>query len=243
MIIDDEELARDRLRDLCKKHHKEIVIIDEAKNGIEALEKINRLTPDLVFLDIKMPGLNGLELAKKVSHRPVIIFTTAYDDYAIEAFSTNAIEYLLKPVQQEAVDRALEKLRSLSADPGRITRLYEYIQSKLEKQYISRITCKIGSTINLINVQDIYYIQSEDKYSNLYTEKGVFPIETPIVDLEKNLDPQKFVKIHRSTIVNFDFVETIKREDESSYEILLKDKTHTKLQASKIFAPVLRSIC
>jgi two-component system LytT family response regulator len=242
MIIDDESLARERLRKLLAKHEHEIVIIDEAENGIEALEKINRLSPDLIFLDIHMPALSGLDLVKKLTHQPIIVFTTAHDEYAISAFATNSIEYLLKPIQQDDVDRAIRKLRNLSASTQAISQLFEYLQSRLDKQYVSRITCKIGTSINLINIRDIQYIQSRDKYTNLFTDKGMFPVETPLSDLEGKLDPQKFLRIHRGTIVNYDFIEKIIREDDSALEVVMADKQHTRLQVSRTYAPTLRSM-
>jgi two-component system LytT family response regulator len=242
IIIDDEDSARDRLRKLLARHEKEIVIIDEAVNGSEALEKINGLSPDLIFLDIKMPVISGLELVRKLVHQPIIIFTTAYDEFALEAFATNSIAYLLKPIQQDDVDRAVKKLRNFSPDPRTIGRMVEYLQSSLDRQYLARITCKIGTSIHLINVKDVQYIQSKDKYTNLVTDKGVFPVETPLTELEGKLDPQKFVRIHRGTIVNYDFIEKIIREDDSALEIVMADKLHTRLQVSRTYAPILRSL-
>jgi two-component system LytT family response regulator len=242
IIIDDEESARNGLRELLGKHQDAINVIAEAENGLEALDKIDSLKPDLVFLDIKMPGLNGLDLLRKVSHQPIIIFATAYDEYAIEAFTTNSIEYLLKPIQQEHVDRAVAKLQNLTFDTERIKKLFEYLQTKLEKNYLTRLTCRIGDSIHLINVNHIVYIQSKDKYTMLSTEKGDFPIEIPLFELEEKLDPEKFIRIHRGTIINYAYIEKMTKDDDGALKVHLLDKNHTRLQVSRSYVHKLRSL-
>ncbi|MBN1982458.1 MAG: response regulator transcription factor [Chitinivibrionales bacterium] len=240
LLIDDEELARKRLRSLLRSHEHQLSIVGEAENGMDALEKINQLQPNLIFLDIRMPGLSGLELARQLYFQPIIIFTTAYDEYALEAFSTNSIAYLLKPIQQEQLDRALAKLHMLSTTVDRVNKLFEYLQIKKQNDYINCISCQEGTSINLINVDEVCYFQTGKKTTSAFTLKGEFTIEATLASLEQNLDPQKFTRVHRTTIVNYAFIGSLKSNGDGTMELTILDKNSTRIHVSKSYAQTIR---
>jgi two-component system LytT family response regulator len=170
ILIDDEPLALQRLERLLQPYSELIEIIDRANNGLEAVEKIDALKPDLIFLDIQMPELNGFEVLDQVAHLPLIIFSTAYDEYALKAFETNSIDYLLKPVDPERLQKALDKLQRLTGDDK--SALQTQLQSLLTSVKVpatKRIQARAGDHIRLINEKDIYFFRAVDKYVEAHT--------------------------------------------------------------------------
>ena len=159
LIADDEQLARDRMKRLLAEHSDKIEVIGEAQNGIECREMIDRLKPDLVFLDIQMPGLNGFEVLQQSSHSPVVIFCTAYDEYALQAFETNSIDYIVKPVKAERVQKSIEKLDSLKSnrDKQEMLRLIDSYISQAPKKEITSMPVKVGDRMLFVRIDDIVY--------------------------------------------------------------------------------------
>ncbi|MEN3332112.1 MAG: two-component system, LytTR family, response regulator [Blastocatellia bacterium] len=209
LLVDDEELARRELRDRLAGEA-DIEIIGEATNGLEAVEVIARLQPELLFIDIEMPGLNGFEVVNSLSHFPLIIFVTAYDQYAIRAFEVNAIDYLLKPVTaarlQKTLGRVRQALHSEDISQGQAVQQLLSALHRSQSSYISRIAVQKGRHVMLVRLRDIIYITVEDKLVFVYTATGRFLINKTLAELEQALNQEGFLRINRSTILNLDFL-------------------------------------
>ena len=190
LIVDDERLARQELRRLLAAHD-EIEIVAEARSGEEALERIQQESPDLVFLDIQMPGLSGFDLLERLDDLPQIIFTTAYDEYALKAFEVNALDYLLKPVAPERLAAALRKVRGP-------------VQPRMEQVFV-----RDGERCWIVRMQDIFLLESEGNYTRLYFGKERPLIPRSLTALEQRLDPAAFFRAGRKHIVNLQWIEKV----------------------------------
>jgi two-component system, LytTR family, response regulator len=243
MIIDDEELARKRLQKMLRVYEKDLEVVGEAVNGQDAVEKIESLLPDLIFLDVQMPGFDGFEVVRRLRHKPLIFFTTAYDEYALKAFEENSVDYLLKPVEQERLDKAIEKLRRLrhSSQPLAIDHL-ERLLSRLASPPLQRLQVKMGDRIVLIDVGDVFYFEAKDKYTFLHTSDQEHLIETTLTELEEKLDKSHFVRIHRSTIVNLKHVREMVKWFGGKYKVRMKDKAQTELVVSRGYADRIQKL-
>lgn len=246
ILIEDEELARQRLR-LLLADYPWIEIIGECSDGISGVECIEREKPDLVFLDIQMPGLTGFDVLGKIKHEPKIIFTTAYDQYALQAFEFNSIAYLLKPIEREKLEKALAKVKDESVEDSSNSRtaLLDKLSAfltKHEDKYLRRLQVKIGDRILLLGLDEILYFESEDKYTTVVTESRKHIIDTPLVELEAQLDPEKFIRIHRSCLVNVNWVAEIQRNMGGKLQLLLRDPSKTLLTVSRSYVDRVRSL-
>ena len=220
IIADDEALSIDWTRRLLKKHKDLINVIDTAENGLVVIDKVNKLKPDLIFLDIQMPGLTGIEAAKQFSHKPLVIFITAFDDYALQAFETYAVDYLMKPFDQDRMDLAIEKLQNFINT--KVTLSKTVSDNKEEK--ISQFQIKIGNQIYFVPVTEICYFRAEEKYSVLYTKDSNYTLSFSLTDLEKQL-PVNFYRAHRSCLVNLEKIDTIKRKAVNNFVVCMKEPT------------------
>ncbi|MGL1934418.1 MAG: LytTR family DNA-binding domain-containing protein [Fibrobacterales bacterium] len=237
IIIDDEQGARDRIKSLLSQKT-ECTIIGEASFVDEATDLINTLQPDLIFLDIEIHDKTAFDLIKKLTHNPIIIFTTAYNKYALEAFTTTkiAIEYLLKPIKEDDIDRVLNKIHRMKVSLSDHNALVQLLESKIPKQYIKWIHCNIAGTIQMVNVASIRYIKSDERYSVIYTDSDKeYPVNTTLNELETQLDPDVFTRIHRSTIVNRHCIESIKKSLYSCMEVEVKGDS-TLLDVSRSYS-------
>ena len=229
IIIDDEKLARDIIRNYLKQFAT-IEIIDECENGFEGIKSINENNPDLVFLDIQMPKLNGFEMLELIEEKYNIIFTTAYDQYALKAFDVNAIDYLLKPFSKdrfnEAVNKVIEKIDN-SENPIDKIKLPEFISSD---EKLKRIVVKKNNKIVIIAVDKIKYLKAEDDYVNIVAPEGSFLKQNRMKYYEEHL-PDSFIRIHRSYIVNLNEIKEISLLEKDSHIVILK--SGEKLPASK----------
>jgi two-component system LytT family response regulator len=190
LIVDDERLARQELRRLLKAHA-EVEIVAEANSGGEALQRIQTESPDLVFLDIQMPGLNGFDLLERLDDLPQIIFTTAYDEYALKAFEVNALDYLLKPIAPERLAAALRKVRTPA-------------QPRMEQVFV-----RDGERCWIVRLRDIFMLESEGNYTRLYFGKERPQIPRSLTALEQRLDPSAFFRAGRKHIVNLQWIEKV----------------------------------
>ena len=231
LIIEDEQPAIDLLS-FYLKDIEEIEIINICKDGFTGLKSINELKPDLVFLDIQMPKLTGFELIELLEHKPMIVFTTAYDDFAIKAFEVNAIDYLLKPYSIERLKQAIEKVFENHQSPQKETpdyqKLSEYNVSKAE-QSISRIVVKTGHQIKLIQIEEVLYLEAQDDYVMIYTKETRYIKQATMKFFESGLDSNKFVRIHRSYIVNIDEIKQLEPYEKESYLAILKNGAKLKI--------------
>lgn len=224
LIVDDEPIARQRLA-LILSNSANIEVVGEAQNGIEAIEKIPALQPDIVLLDIEMPGFSGIEVAQQIGDLAYIIFTTAYDQYALDAFDTNAIAYLLKPIEVPKLTAALEKADRILSETR--APVFDVIKS--------HFITKVGHRIRFIRRTDVALIEAKEKYTYLVLNTGKSHIiDHSLTDLEADLSAP-FIRVHRSTIINTDFIQEIEKLDRGRYEFLLTIPGERRIQSGKSY--------
>jgi DNA-binding LytR/AlgR family response regulator len=227
IIADDEEALRAYLKNKLSALWPELTIAGEARDGETALQLIQDTRPDIALLDIQMPGLSGIDVAKKAAGTCLIVFVTAYDRYAVDAFESEAIDYLLKPVTDERLTRTIQRLqeRLSSATKPDLSGLFERL-SQLSASFpghLQWIKAEHKESIRLIPVSDIYYFKSLDKYTSLRTKDGEFLIRKTIKELEDELDPAQFWRVHRAAIVNVKAVHIVSRSLGGTLTISFKD--------------------
>lgn len=239
IIIDDEELARQRLKRLLKDYG-EFDIIDEAENGAEGLRLINKLNPDIIFLDIEMPVLNGFEMLGKLSQHPRVVFTTAYDQYAIKAFEEGSIDYLLKPVEKERLEKTIKKLHQFTAAPAQLP-LQELMRQLQIKTTSKTLTVKIGDKILLIKLTEIIYIEAEDKYVFLHTiDSKKHLTEYTLSALEEKL-PEQFLRIHRGAIINIDCIKEIRKGFNGAFVFVMNNAAGSRISSGRSYGDELKT--
>jgi len=231
LIIDDEQLARDLIRNYLHSYP-DVQIIGEVENGFEGARQIAELKPDLVFLDIQMPKLNGFEMLELTENPPEIIFITAHNDFAIRAFEMNAVDYLLKPYSRErliaAVQKAADRIRSGNIRENKIERLLQ--QPLTEK--LERVVVKTGTKIKVIPVDRIIYLEAQDDYIMVYTDEGKHLKQGTMKYYEDHLDESKFIRVHRSYIVRIDQVVQLEPYAKDNYIMKLKNGAALKISRS-----------
>ncbi|RYF89688.1 MAG: response regulator transcription factor [Chitinophagaceae bacterium] len=221
LIVDDEFDARLLIREYLQPFT-QFEIIGESENGFDAVQKINGLKPDLVFLDIRMPGLTGLQVIQQLVHIPQIIFTTAYDQYALKAFDTNAIDYLLKPYTSDRFLRAVTKAGSYTNDDFNRTRKVADEQLKAGP---SQILVESGKKLVNVNVDDIVYLEAEKDYTWLHTESKSYLSNYGIGVLEQRLNNNYLLRIHRSFMINIRWIKEVHRDGYSVQVLLVNNKS------------------
>ena len=249
IIADDEKPLRTYLKSLLSDVWKDLFVCGEAANGPEALSLIEKYRPEIAFLDIRMPGLSGMEVAEKIKGGCRIVFVTAYDHYALEAFEHAAMDYLLKPVTRERLKRTVQRLQehisASSAPPAKLAETIEHLISNLQKRqttgYLQWIRARHGDDMRFIPVDDICYFKASDKYTAVMTQKGESLIRKPIRDLVQELDPESFWQVHRGTIVNVTCVEKIGRSFGGKLILKLKNRSET-LTVSRTFAHLFKQM-
>ena len=228
LLIDDEPLARSIVKEFLQSH-KEINIVAECGDGFEGLKAIMQHQPQLIFLDIQMPKINGFEMLELIEQPPAVIFTTAFDEFAIRAFETHAIDYLLKPFTQERFNSAIRKFfDQYESGGGTIPSQQQQTVAQLLSTTATstpqnqRIVVKVGNKIKIIPIQDIYYLEAADDYVNVATHAGSYLKNKTMNFFEMNLDAIQFVRIHRSYIVNLNQVVRIDPYEKDGHVVLLK---------------------
>jgi len=244
LIADDEQPARDRLKKLLAEHTDKIELIGEAQNGIECREMIDRLKPDLVFLDIQMPGLNGFEVLQQTSHSPVVIFCTAYDEFALKAFETNSIDYIVKPIKAERIQKSIEKLDTLkrNSDKQNLLRIIDSYMSQTPKKEITSIPVKLGDRMLFVRIEDVVYFSAEEKYVTIHAKDGkTFLCDFPLKSLEDKLS-DKFIRIHRSLLANISRIKEIDKHFSSRYVVKMDDAGQTKLITGRNYCEQVKKL-
>ena len=223
IIIDDEPLARSLVVEYIKQHPS-IEIVAECNDGFQGVKAINQHKPDLIFLDIQMPKINGFEMLELLDSTPSVIFTTAFDEYAIKAFETNAIDYLLKPFSKERFDLAIQKWnekKSTTSSEKNIQTLLENTTKQPDEK--NRIVVKNGSDIRIVPVADVMYIEAYDDYVKIFTKDTYFLKKKTMNYYEQVLDGSKFFRTHRSYIINLQELTKIEPLEKNTYVVLLKN--------------------
>jgi len=243
LIVEDEPLLRAELTDQLRILWPELQIAGQAENGIDAVAAIDALKPDIVFLDIQMPGLNGMEVARHIPESCQVVFVTAYADYALAAFDAGASDYLVKPLTNARLLQTIRRLKSRAAaspPPAVWQKLFEQESAPV---YLKWIKASIGNSVRLVMVSEVLYFQSDEKYTRVVTEKSDALIRLPLKSLLGQLDPQLFAQIHRSAIVNLQAVDRIERSEigGASLEVILKGRTE-RLAVSEAFTRQFRQM-
>lgn len=232
LVIDDEPLARSIVVEYLQ-HHKGIEVVQECGDGFAGVKAIMQHQPDLIFLDIQMPKINGFEMLELVEQAPGVIFTTAFDEYALKAFEANAIDYLLKPFSQERFDAALKKWqenKSINAADNKATELSEVPAKQPEEQL--RIVVKAANDIRIIPVKDVLYLEAYDDYVKVHTADGLFLKKKTMNYYERVLDPKQFVRVHRSYIIPLTQLTRIEPLEKDNHVALLKNGVRVPLSRS-----------
>ncbi len=251
IIADDERLMRDQLRMRLEQVWPELEILGEAKNGDEAIELVNELKPDFTFLDIRMPGKTGMEAAAEIGNKSNVVFVTAYDAYAVEAFERGAVDYVLKPPEPERLKITVERLKGRLSSPAAsaaqgadmaaiLSQLAEKIAAPKPK-YLQWIQASIGSDLRMIPVEEILFFRSDEKYTCVQTEKFEALIRKPVRDLAEELDPSLFWQIHRATLVNVNAIEGVTRDIRGRHLVMIKGRPD-KLEVSRSFLHLFKQM-
>lgn len=251
IIADDERLMRDQLRMRLEQVWPELEILGEAKNGDEAIELVDELKPDFTFLDIRMPGKTGMEAAAAIGNKSNVVFVTAYDAYAVEAFERGAVDYVLKPPEPERLKITVERLKGRLASPAAsaaqgadmaaiLNQLAEKIAAPKPK-YLQWIQASIGSDLRMIPVEEILFFRSDEKYTCVQTDKFEALIRKPVRDLADELDPALFWQIHRATLVNVNAIEGVTRDIRGRHLVMIKGRSD-KLEVSRSFLHLFKQM-
>lgn len=232
LVVDDEDLARELLIEYLKDDHR-VEVVGECSNGLEGVKAVQDLRPDLVFLDIQMPRVNGFEMLELLRDPPEIIFSTAFDQFAIRAFEMNAVDYLLKPYPIErlsqAVDKAIERIEKKHTNELPVEKLVRDHDEQVV--HVERIVVKSGSKIHIIPARDIRYIESQDDYVMIYWKNEHALKQKTMKYFETHLDPQQFIRIHRFYLVNASQISEIQQYEKESW--ILRLNGGEKLKVSK----------
>jgi len=254
VIAEDEPLLAQQLKSLLAKAWPALEIAGVAANGLEAVELIARAHPQVAFLDIRMPGLSGLEVAAEIADRlgkndaaPAIVFVTAHDEFALRAFELAAVDYLLKPVTEERLARCIERLKARIERPLGVDGLVSQLQQVLKNEIpgtakpLSILRAGTGDTVRMIPVEEVCYFQAADKYTSVVTRDGESLIRTPLKELLPQLPAERFAQVHRGTIVNLQEVASAVRDDAGRISLKLKNRRET-LPVSRLYADLFRQM-
>jgi two-component system LytT family response regulator len=238
-LVDDEPLALARLRRLLERSER-VEVVGSATTPEEAVIALTADPPDVCFLDIQMPRLSGFDVLAKLPRQPIVIFTTAYDRYALQAFGVNSVDYLLKPVDPESLERALKKVETLRNSGQRSQADLESLLMQLTESlretrpaYLDRIASRLGDRIWFLDLHRVTHFYAEDKLTYAASEGKAYCVDHSITDLERKLDPKEFVRIHRSTVVNLAWIKEVSSLPGGSLNVRLKDAKNTDLTVAR----------
>ena len=236
IIIDDELLARERLLKLVAHFPQSFEVIATAKNGTEAKKKINALKPDVIFLDIEMPGLTGFELLEHLEQIPLIIFCTAFDQYALQAFETHSIDYLVKPVRLERLEKTVEKLALFKGNHSsqKLLDAIKKLSAEKEAKKMTSITVKKGEKLFFVKLEEVIYFEADAKYVSIHTNTESHLSELSLTQLEPKL-PDHFLRVHRAFIINTNAVENVQKYFNSRYVITLNNNKKTSVTSGRSY--------
>jgi DNA-binding LytR/AlgR family response regulator len=244
IVAEDEPILRAQLEGKLRKLWPELEIIASVEDGAAALEALEDRKPDFMFLDIQMPEMTGVEVAKLVAGRAHVVFVTAYDQYAIQAFETGAVDYVLKPATDERLAVTIERLKAKVAEPPvDLNAMLARISGQLlpKKERLQWIKATIGQNLRLIPVAEVLFFQSDEKYTRVVLPEGEALIKTPIRELLDGLDPEVFWQIHRSTVVNANAIAAVTRDFRGQAHVKIKGRDET-LVVSRIYSHLFKQM-
>lgn len=239
LIVEDEPLARRSLRQLVEEIDW-LDLLGEAADGRRAVEMIDELKPDLIFLDVQMPELSGIEVLAKVRHQPAVVFTTAFDRYAVAAFELEAIDYLIKPFGRRRFRASLERVQRRLGDTGELPPTEERLRTALAQGPLRRVFARKGNKIVPLRIETVTRIEACDDYSEVHCKGETYLLQTSISGFESRLDPARFLRVHRSHMINLDHVEQLRPYDDRRLEVRLIDGS--KVVASRAGSRKLREM-
>lgn len=241
LLVDDEEIALYRLAKALEAFP-DIHVVGEARDAHTAVQQINDLKPDLVFLDIRMPGGSGFDVLDQLQYTPLIVFVTAYEEYAVKAFEEHSLDYLLKPVTQERLARTIERVLQYRkpAESDILEEVKQLIREKQKEEPISTIPVRTGNKIQLIQVAEVCFFTAEDKYVKLHTQQEEKLVEYPLSWLQDRL-PTEFIRIHRSYIVNKLMIREIHKYFKGTYMLVMNDAKATKLKSAYGYSDAIKA--
>ncbi|MCZ8216743.1 MAG: LytTR family DNA-binding domain-containing protein [Cyclobacteriaceae bacterium] len=238
LIIDDEPLARELLKEFLEQHP-ELTLMGECSKGTEAVDKIDELKPDLIFLDVQMPGMNGFDVLDEITHDPFVIFTTAYDQYAIKAFEKNAVDYLLKPIDHERFKLAVERaIGRMNTDQNNVGELLRNMKTENRSSYDSHIFVQKSEKLINLSVEEIEHLEASGDYTILTTKNDQFVSSSGIGKLEEILNPDIFIRVHRSTIININSLKEIEKHFNGG--MVVKMNNGKSFPVSRTYAKLIR---
>ena len=244
LIIDDEVLARERLKRLFQNFENVFKIVGEAVDGDQAVEMIESLKPDIIFLDVQMPGKSVFTMLTEIRHKPFVVFCTAYDHYALDAFNSHSVDYLVKPVEIERLRCTVEKLEKIEerSSSGTLNSVLEAIKKMEPRQTPTSIPYKVGDKTIFIKLEQVVFFQSEDKYSNFYNAEGrTFLSDQSLKTLEEKL-PENFIRVSKSVILNRNFVNEVHKYFRGKVVFLMHDVNKTKITSGSAYSDIIKRI-
>ena len=245
LVVDDEELARDRIQSLLAEQP-DVEIVGVCTDGPSAVETIDKTQPDLVFLDVQMPGMDGFEVIDNIdkNHAPAVVFVTAHDAHALRAFEIHALDFLLKPFDQTRFEKALDRARGLlnrdragGLDPRLVSLLEELHE---ERKYSERLIVKSGGRVFFVRTEEIDWVEASGNYVKIHTKNDAHLLRESMKNMEARLDPKTFVRIHRSAIVNIDRIKELEPWFHGEYIVIMRDGT--RLTASRVYSDRLSAL-
>ena len=243
IVIDDEPAARRLMKNLLEEHADVVKVIDEAGTGREAIRKIEELKPDLIFLDIQMPDLTGFEVLEQLNFKPNIIFTTAYEQYAIKAFENFSIDYLLKPIKEERLKLSIDKLREFGRlnQAINVSGLQDIIKQLQTPPKATALPIRTGDRITLLRYENIVYLEAEDKYVYIHTVDGQKHLTDQSLAVLSEKLPSEFYRIQKSYIINKDKIKEMHRHFNSRYLFTMDDKAGTRLSSGRTYHDAIKA--
>lgn len=239
LIIDDEPLARSIVKE-CMEQHPQLQLMEECSNGFEGVKAIQQHQPDLIFLDIQMPKITGFEMLELIEEPPHVIFTTAFDEYAMQAFEANAVDYLLKPFSQQRFDKAISKWMELNKAESKIPTEHLLKEAAKHPMQNERVVVKTGTKIKIIPVHEIHYLEAADDYVKIYTAEGSFLKKQTMGYFEEVLSTSLFVRTHRSYMVNMQQITRIDPYEKENHVAVLR--SGVKIPVSRAGYPKLKAV-
>lgn len=244
IIIDDEPLARMRLQKLISDYPKTFEIVGEAENGEEAVEKINILRPELLFLDIQMPVLDGFEVLKQLDYSPKVIFCTAFDEFALQAFDSHCIDYLVKPLTKERFAKTVEKLIQFNGNDTEINlqKLIQQFPNINKKAEATTLPVKVGDRVIFVRLDEVSYFKADEKYVSIITKHSKsYILDTSLKQLEEKL-PANFIRVHKSYIINKNLVKEIRKHFNNRFILILDDYNQSKITSGRSYCQKVREL-